>query len=166
VASLIVLRGNSGSGKSTIASLLQQELGALAAVLSQDHFCRAVYREPDQRGMAHAQLMEAAAKHCLAQGHTVILDGIFNASRYSRMLQRIAQHSSNVWFYAFDLDFEQTALRHESRAKVKDFSSEEMRGWYHGWQPLNFVDEQRITAEEGPEEIVHRILDDLSRGRA
>ncbi|WP_141366973.1 AAA family ATPase [Glutamicibacter uratoxydans] len=74
VASLIVLRGNSGSGKSTIASLLQRELGALAAVLAQDHFCWAVYREPDQRGMAHAQLMKAAAKHCLTQGHAVILD--------------------------------------------------------------------------------------------
>ncbi|GAA1408408.1 hypothetical protein AUR04nite_31760 [Glutamicibacter uratoxydans] len=91
---------------------------------------------------------------------------IFNASRYSRMLQRIAQHSSNAWFYAFDLDFEQTALRYESRARAKDFSSEDMRGWYHGWQPLDFVAEQRITAEESPEEIVGCILADLSRGRA
>ena len=44
------------------------------------------------------------------------------------------------------------------RPKVGDFSAEEMAAWYHGWQPLDFVAEHRITAAEPPEEVVERIL--------
>jgi predicted kinase len=76
---LIVLSGNSGSGKSTVARLLQEQLGGATAVLEQDYFCRVIYREFDQRTMAHADLLEHAAVHCLEQGQTVILDGIFNS---------------------------------------------------------------------------------------
>lgn len=42
---LVVLRGNSGSGKSTIALALQQTLPGPTAILSQDYFRRVVYRE-------------------------------------------------------------------------------------------------------------------------
>ncbi|WP_369126453.1 phosphotransferase-like protein [Cryobacterium aureum] len=39
---LIVLRGNSGSGKSTIAQQLQSELPEQAAIFSQDYFRRVI----------------------------------------------------------------------------------------------------------------------------
>lgn len=74
---LVVLRGNSGSGKSTVSRMLQQELGWPTAVLEQDYFCRVVFDEPDQKRRAHADLLEASGAHCLQQGHHVVLDGIF-----------------------------------------------------------------------------------------
>ena len=43
------------------------------------------------------------------------------------------------------------------RPKVGDFSAEEMAAWYHGWQPLDFVAEHRITAAEPPEEVVAQV---------
>ena len=61
-------------------------------------------------------------------------------------------------FYAFDLTFAETVRRHATRPKAGDFSAEEMAAWYHGWQPLDFVAEHRITAAEPPEEVVERIL--------
>lgn len=33
-----------------------------------------------------------------------------------------------------------------------------MQEWYHGWQPLSFVTEERIGPDESANEIVHRIL--------
>lgn len=110
--------------------------------------------------MAHAHLLEAAARHCLSQGHHVILEGIFNASRYEGMLERIAAQSQDARFYAFDLDFEETARRHATKPQAREFSVDQMRSWYHGWQPLGFVSERRITADQGAEQIVDEILKD------
>ncbi|PQZ98522.1 kinase [Arthrobacter sp. MYb211] len=158
LAMLVVIRGNSGSGKSTIARLLQTKLGAPTAVLQQDHFRRVIYHERENESLAHKDLLEMAATYCIGRGHNVILEGIFNASRYGEMLERVAEHVDDARFYAFDLTFEETALRHLSRAKATEFSIADMQSWYHGWQPLSFVAEQRILADEHPDEIVERIL--------
>ncbi|WP_353807861.1 AAA family ATPase [Agromyces sp. SYSU T00194] len=155
---LIVLRGNSGSGKSTVARLLQAELEGPTANLGQDHFRREVYRESDHDDMAHAELLELAAVHCLRRGDHVILEGILSTHRYGEMIERIAAHATDARFFAFDLDFDETARRHATRPLADEFSVDEMREWYHGWQPLDFVEEQRIGPDESPEHIVARIL--------
>ena len=159
---LIVLRGNSGSGKSTVAEALQQELGWPTAVLEQDHFRRVVYAERQGRthptGMAHAALLEAAAAHCLGQGQHLVLEGVFNAERYAGMLERIAALADDARFLAFALSFEETVRRHAARPKASAFDVEEMRGWYHGWNPLPFVEEQRIGADESVAAVVRRVL--------
>jgi predicted kinase len=160
---LIVLRGNSGSGKSTVAAALQRALGRPTAVLELDHFRRVIYdervdggAEPD--GMAHAALLEATALRCLADGQHVVLEGIFNAARYAPMLERVAAATEDARFLAFDLSFEETARRHGGRAKAQEFTLEEMRTWFHGWDPLPFVDEERIGSEETVGAVVERIL--------
>ena len=159
---LIVLRGNSGSGKTTVAEALQQRLGWPTAVLEQDHFRRVVYAEREGRshpgGMAHAALLEAAAAHCLGEGQHLVLEGILNAQRYGAMLERIAARADEARFFAFDLPFEETVRRHAGRPKASAFEPEEMRGWYHGWNPLPFVEEQRIAPDETVSSIVGRIL--------
>lgn len=155
---LIVLRGNSGSGKSTVARRLQELLGHPTAVLQQDHFRRVIYRERAPERMAHAELLELAAGYCLRRGDHVILDGIFHADHYGPMLERVATLTGDARFFAFDLTFEETARRHASRPQAAEFGLEEMAEWYHGWQPLGFVAEQRITADDTIEEITDRIL--------
>ena len=157
---LIVLRGNSGSGKSTIAERLQSELPGRAAILSQDHFRRVIYHEREQDSLAHADLLEAAAAHCLGVGQHVILDGIFNADRYGPMLARVRLMTEDARFYSFDLSFEETVLRHQTRSRAVDFTADEMAVWYHGWQPLSFVRERRLAPSETVSDIVNRVLED------
>ncbi|QIG40424.1 kinase [Microbacterium sp. 4R-513] len=154
---LIVLRGNSGSGKSTVARMLQARLGN-TALLQQDHFRRVIFNEKEQVSMAHAELLETAAVFCLRRDHHVVLDGIFDATRCEVTLMRIAASSDDARFFSFDLTFEETLRRHAARAETCGFTADDMRGWYHGWQPLSAVDEERITADETPEGIVERIL--------
>jgi predicted kinase len=156
---LIVLRGNSGSGKSTIATQLQSRLPGRTAVLSQDYFRRVVYNEREQDSLAHADLLEVAAAHALGAGQHVILDGIFNAARYSPMLERVRSLSDDSRFYAYDLSLKETLRRHQSRSKVVDFTSEELSSWYHGWQPLAFVQERRIGPTESISATVNRVLE-------
>lgn len=157
---LIVVRGNSGSGKSTVAAQLQALLPGKTAVLSQDYFRRVIYNEREQESLAHADLIEVAAAKALGAGHNVVLDGIFNATRYSPMLERVRSATEDSRFYAFDLSLEETLRRHRSRSKAVDFTAEEMSRWYHGWQPLQFVSERRIDASETVTATVERILTD------
>lgn len=156
---LIVLRGNSGSGKSTVAAQLQARLTRSTAVLSQDYFRRVIYNEREQESLAHAELLEVAAAHSLGAGQHVILDGIFNATRYSPMLERVRSLADDSRFYAYDLTLAETLRRHRSRSKSVEFTPDELSGWYHGWQPLAFVDERRIGPTDSVEATVSRILE-------
>lgn len=161
---LIVIRGASGSGKSTLAVQVQRRLGWPAAMLGQDHFRRTVYRERQDAGradgMEHAALLEVAATHCLAAGHDVVLEGIFQADRYSTMLERLASRSDDARFYAFDLPFEETVRRHEGRPEASEVSSIQLRQWHPGWDPLPFVAERPILQGELLSAVVQRVLDD------
>lgn len=162
---LIVLRGNSGSGKSTVAQALRESLDGETSWIEQDYFTRVVLGEKERAGAANIELLDAAARLCLDRGFTVILDGIFNASRYGAMLEGLFRdHGGVTVFYAFDLAFDETLRRHTMREKETEFGEADMRDWFHGWQPLPFVAEQRITASESLEMIIDRIAEDIDGG--
>jgi len=141
------------------------KLAGPTAVLHQDYFHRVIFREQGTDGMAHADLLEAAAIHSLDAGNHVVMDGIFNARQYEDLLGRVAARTNDARFYAFDLSFDETIRRHAMRPKAAEFDVEEMRSWYHGWQPLAFVQERPIKASESAEAIVDRILREGSQHR-
>jgi predicted kinase len=84
---LIVLRGNSGSGKSTIARAVRQACGSTRiAWVSQDLIRRVILSEQDRPGGANIALIGQVARYSLDHGYHVLLDGIFRADRYQPML--------------------------------------------------------------------------------
>ncbi|MBX9470758.1 hypothetical protein [Microcella sp.] len=74
------------------------------------------------------------------------------------MLERLAQAATVAYFFAFDLTLEETLRRHRHRPQALEFGEDKIRDWYHGWQPLDFVAEHRITADETAEQSVERVL--------
>lgn len=158
---LIVLRGNSGSGKSTLARALQQELAGVW--IEQDYFRRTVLGERGNYSPLSVELVQQSAALSLLHGRTVIMDGMFNARKYGGCFDTLRDgHSGRSLFYAYDLTLEETLRRHATRPdKHADFGEKQMRGWYHGWDPLEGIDEGRITASEGLEATVARVLEDV-----
>lgn len=143
----MVLRGNSGSGKSTVARSVQKQFDrASCLIVSQDPVRRNMLREHDIAGGVNIELIEAIATWGLARGMVVIAEGIFNAKRYQRMLERLSAQATRSHFFAWDLELAETLRRHSRRPQRESFTPEEMAAWYHGWQPLDFVDETRFTA--------------------
>jgi hypothetical protein len=65
-------------------------------------------------------------------------------------------------FYAWDLTFSETVHRHAQRPQATEFGIEEMRSWYHGWQPLPFAAETHIDATWDLDTTTDRILGDLA----
>ncbi|WP_187270760.1 zeta toxin family protein [Lacisediminihabitans profunda] len=165
---LVVLRGNSASGKSTVARGVQGRFtSGDCALIEQDHFRRAVLRERDVVGALNIDLMEQAASTCLERGLVVIVEGILNAARYESMLHRLSAKTPRAsLFYAYDLSLAETSRRHVTRAKSVSFGSAEMGEWYHGWQPLAFVSEVRIDSSWTENEAIDRIAADIAAARA
>lgn len=114
-----------------------------------------------------SKLIESIATWGLQRDMVVVVEGILNARRYEAMLSRLASRAAWSFFFAWDLEFEETARRHGQRPQREDFTVEEMADWYHGWQPLSFVNETRFDASMSANEAVGAISSELSAaGRA
>ncbi|MGN6576122.1 MAG: AAA family ATPase [Nocardioides sp.] len=128
---LIVLRGNSASGKSTVASELQRNLGPGTANIGQDHFRRVVLREHDVANGDNVGLLENNIRYCASIGYNVIVEGILVASHYREMLCRvIAEHAGPSHVFYLEVSLDDALRRHEERPLGMEVSPEEFRRWY------------------------------------
>ena len=62
---LIILRGNSGAGKSTVAMALRDAYGRGLAWVSQDLIRRIMLKERDRPGAVNIGLIDQIARYCL-----------------------------------------------------------------------------------------------------
>ncbi|MCI2417396.1 AAA family ATPase [Saccharopolyspora sp. K220] len=163
---LVVLRGPSGSGKSSTARRLRAHLGRGVALVEQDYLRRVVLKERDVPGGANIELISATARFALDRGWHVIVDGIMYAERYREMLDQLRRdHLGSSAFYYFDVAWEETLRRHETRPQAAEFGVEEMRGWYRDADLLGFVAERTIPQVSTLDETVTRILREAFGGQ-
>ena len=107
---LIILRGNSGSGKTTTAKALQQSK---------------VYRP----------LYEVC----------------------------IQEFGSNIYAYYYDLPFEETLRRHETKPNRHEFGESAMRRWWSEKDYIGIIDEKIILQEMEQEETVEMIYKEITK---
>ncbi|RZU19334.1 adenylate kinase family enzyme [Kribbella rubisoli] len=159
---LVVLRGNSGSGKSTTAKALRERLGRGTAWVEQDHLRRILLREHDLPGGVNIGLIDLNARYALDHGYDVVLEGIMHAGRYGDMLRRLTDdHLGTTLHYYFDIPFEETAVRHATRELAGEFSVEAMREWYRERDLLDGVKQTVIGPDSTLDQTVGQILTDL-----
>src|SRR5687767_8580023 len=92
---LIVIRGNSGSGKSAVAREVRRRYGRGCALIEQDYLRRIVLREHDGAQVAGLapRLIATTARTALGGGYHVVLEGILAADVYGEQLRSlIADH--------------------------------------------------------------------------
>lgn len=156
---LIVLRGNSGSGKSTAAQAVRDRYGRGIAIVGQDNLRRIVLRERDAPGAANIGLIDLTARYALDHGYHVIVEGILYAAHYGDMLRRLnTDHRGISRFFYFDVSFEETLRRHATKPQAHEFGEPEMRDWYRSRDVLTGVDEACIPEAASLEEAVTRIM--------
>ncbi|MPY67338.1 kinase [Deinococcus sp. SDU3-2] len=155
---LIVLRGNSGSGKSSVARALRERSGYGMAWVEQDYLRRVLLREHDVPDGKNIELIALNVSYALEHGYHVVLEGILTARNYGPMLERLHhEHGGSSHFYLFDLPFEETVRRHATRPQAREFGPEMMRGWYQERDRLPFVEERIIPADSTLEATVERL---------
>lgn len=162
---LVIIRGDSASGKTTTALALREEMGPRVAVMHQDYFRREMLRDDDRMRRARdaSVMIISAARQALDLGYDVILDGIFNLRDYSEPFERLYRdHLGMTRIYQFDVGLGETIRRHAQRPLASAFGEEKLREWHDGWQPLPWFEERRIGSEVTTDEIVAMISSDLS----
>ncbi|BAL89906.1 hypothetical protein AMIS_46860 [Actinoplanes missouriensis 431] len=158
---LLVIRGNSGSGKTTTAREVRRRYGRGCALIEQDHVRRVVLREHGGGGADRVapDLITAMARTALAGGYHVIVEGILHTGQYGDPLRTlIAAHPGPAACFYLDVTFEETLRRHRGRAEPIPVGPETMRGWYSPGDLLGVPGEVVIPEETGFENAVTTIL--------
>lgn len=157
---LIILRGNSGSGKSTVALRLREACRERVALVEQDYVRRIVMREKEAADADNIELIGRMVEFALERGYHVILEGILRFSRYGRLLERLRASGAETHVYYFDIPFEETLRRHATKSCAHEFGEKEMRDWYAPNDMTSFPEEKIIPATSTSEDTVRLILEE------
>ncbi|WP_017586030.1 AAA family ATPase [Nocardiopsis ganjiahuensis] len=156
---LIVLRGNSGSGKSTTAAALRTLYGRGLAVVGQDNLRRDILRVRDRPGSPHVGLIDQTARYCLDQGCHVVVEGIMYAGWHAEMLMSlVADHRGTSRMYYFDVPFEETLVRHATKPRLDHVGEKELREWWAQTDLLPGGVEEILGPRPSAEEHARQIL--------
>jgi 8-oxo-dGTP pyrophosphatase MutT (NUDIX family) len=162
---LIVIRGNSASGKSEAAATIREKYGRGLAIVGQDNLRRLVLREHDKPGGANIDLIDLTARFALSRGYHTVVEGIFNADHYGPMLTNlISDHSGSAFAYFLNVSFPETLRRHATKTGTLKYGEAEMRQWYRDLDLLPGGIEHVIPAESSLEETVSKIMADAGLG--
>ncbi|MGW6686290.1 AAA family ATPase [Streptomyces sp. NPDC054961] len=164
---LIVLRGNSASGKSSVAEGIRDRHGRGIALVGQDNLRRVVLHERDVPGGANIGLIGSVARYALDHGFHVIVEGILYADRYGPMLDALRRaHRGRTHFYYLDVPFAETVRRHVGKPQAAEYGEERMREWYRPLDLLSGDWESVIGADASLEDTVVRVMKETGLGVA
>ena len=158
-STLIIIRGNSGSGKTTTAKRLQQHLGRGTLLVSQDVVRRDMLKVQDRDGNLSMDLIRQITEYGKGKCEVVIVEGIFSEQRYGDMIRELIQfYNGKAHTYYYDLSFQETVRRHNSRSKRTEFGEDSLRDWWNAEDYLRVDGEVQLTDEMTQDEIVEMIL--------
>jgi len=159
---IIILRGNSSSGKSTVAKILQERVGRGTLVISQDYVRREMLWVKDEPGNQAIDLMENLARYGRQNCEAVILEGILYTDVYESLFRMVKElYKDKIFAYYFDIPFEETLRRHVLRPNANDFGEAEMKSWWREKDFLPDISERIINEDSSAEETVERIYNDI-----
>lgn len=162
MAKLIIMRGNSGSGKSTVAKELQRKFGRNTMLISQDVIRREMLWVRDGKENKAVSLLTELLRYGKRNSEVTILEGILTAEYYVPLFEMaVEEFDSNIHAYYYDIPFHETLSRHNSKANSHDFGEKEMRDWWREKDFINIIPEKRLTEQMSFSEVVSKIYKDL-----
>lgn len=164
MSKLIIIRGNSGSGKTTVAKALQQKLGHNIMVISQDVVRRDILRVKDGPDTKALPLLSELLVYGKNNCEIVVLEGILYSKWYNELFGFAKKlYGSQIWGYYYDLSFEETLIRHNTKINRDDFGIEEMKKWWHEKDYIKIIPEKTVTKDMSITDVVEMIINDIFR---
>lgn len=159
---LVLIRGNSGSGKSALAAGIRAARPRGIAIVGHDQLRREILHVRDHPGALSVEYLDLSARFALDHGVHAVVEGILPTEIYGEMLRRLAaDHRGVTRCYRYHLPFEETLRRHATRGvKSREFGETEMRSWWRDADPLTGVDEQIIDRTASLDDSITRVLRD------
>lgn len=161
---LIVIRGQSGSGKSTVSVALQECAIKPIVLFEPDHYkhftLKMISDSDDMRKLLISMLVNNVDL-VLREGYDCIVNGTFSNTQYQKMFEDIfSRHPNNNYMYYYNNSFEETLKRHETRDKKHQFGKDEMKEWYFETPSYGHSFEKIIPEEYSLDQTVDMILQD------
>ncbi len=92
-----------------------------------------------------------------------ILEGILDSEQYRPLFETaVSEYGENIFAYYYDLPFEETLLRHETKPNKADFGEEDMRRWWNEKDYIEIISEKIITKDMSLSETADMIFNDVS----
>ena len=161
MATLVIIRGNSGSGKMSLAKKLQEYYGRRTLVIFQDIVRRDMLKEKVKPSNLSISLTETIARYGYERDLLVIVEVFYETDIYGQMLEKLhTLFYPKVLSYYYDLTFEETVRRHQTRSKKADFSPANMKRWWKerdflGWEVATLTNQDSL--EDAFQEISKKI---------
>lgn len=158
---LIILRGNSGSGKTTVAKLLFDHFRADAMLVSQDVLRRTMLRVKDVPDNPAIELIYKLCSYGNQLNKIVILEGILRRDIYGDMLSKlISDFNGLAHVYYLDIPFDETLRRHATKPNAHEFGEAEMRQWWRSYDVLGVKEERIFNEKMSADDMLKNILND------
>lgn len=159
---LIILRGNSGSGKTSVSKELQKKFGRNTMLISHDMIRMEMLFAKDEEALP---LITSLLKYGRKNSEITILEGILDSEQYRPLFETaVSEYGENIFAYYYDLPFEETLLRHETKPNKADFGEEDMRRWWNEKDYIKIIPEKIITKDMSFSETVDMIFNDVLGG--
>lgn len=161
---LIVLRGNSGSGKTTVAKELQKIFGDNTMLISQDVIRRDMLKVKDGKNSLALPLLMELLRYGRNNCEVVIIEGILVADWYRPLFELAVElYGVNIYAYYYDISFEETLRRHLTKPNCNEFGEEAMRSWWKEKDYSNMLKEKKVGELQSKEDIIQEILHDIQK---
>jgi len=163
MSKLIILRGNSGSGKTSAAKALQKKFGANTMLISHDMIRMQMLHVWGKQGIEKSlPLLIELVKYGSQHSAVTILEGILDSREYQLLFEVCAEtFGSQIYAYYYDLPFEETLRRHVTKPNCNDFGEADMRRWWREKDYLNMISETVLTQKISLDEAVEKIYQDV-----
>jgi len=160
---IILLRGNSSSGKSTIAKALQTKIGRGTLLISQDNIRREMlWEEHGQHGQT-VNLLKNLVTYSNQKCDITIVEGILYSATYSSLFKQIEElYAGQIFAYYFDISFEETLKRHSQKPYSHEFGEAQMRTWWREKDHLTNISEKNIHDNMSIDDIIELIYHDIT----
>ncbi|MDF7637921.1 zeta toxin family protein [Lactobacillus sp. ESL0791] len=157
----VLIRGNSGSGKTVLATALQHHFGYKnCLLLHQDVIRRDVLHADDHAGTPAVSLLEDLVKYGQQHYQITILEGILRKDVYGEMLQQlIKRFDKTALIYYLDIPF--TIAAEHNQMKNEPFAEEKLRCW---WREDDYLGGKEQRLHDGDTKtFCQKIIDDIEK---
>ncbi|HYW25491.1 MAG TPA: AAA family ATPase [Terriglobales bacterium] len=158
VTKLIILRGPSAVGKSTVAKALMERTPRPTVLVELDYYRFGFVNPPKRDLNLEYELSGSDAMTALRLGFDVIFDGNFTSSAHDPFLEELFRaHPKENYLFYLDASLTETMRRHGTKANPR-ISTEKMREVYKNASPTGREEEVVIPEDSSLEQTVEQIV--------
>ncbi|MBY5035412.1 hypothetical protein K6V78_10245 [Streptococcus gallolyticus] len=158
----IFIRGNSASGKTTLAKLICEQVACQSFPISQDVVRREMLGCKDGPETLALPILQEFLVLGHEQFDLVIVEGILRSDWYAPLFQQAQElYKEDLIAYYFDLSFEETLAQHQTKPQAAEYGEESLRSWWLNKDLSPFLEEKRISSVVDLNELASEIAFDL-----